>query len=212
MGRHELLQFALVSSILLSCAKEPVQRPPVPEQSKETQVKQRSANVVAAVVTEYSTYIISKGQHYCNPRPLKTVSLTEMKFFAKFNQSAIYQTINPVNQYDINKLWGFSEGFDNQYNSARIGWGYSNGAIRLYGYVYSKGARFYKEITTILPGQEASCSIKISGTTYVISVNGVIISLPRGTSAKTASGFQQYPYFGGDEVAPQDTYIYIKKA
>lgn len=126
-----------------------------------------------------------------------------MKFFAKFNQSAIYQTIDPVNQYDINKLWGFSEGFNNQYNSARIGWNYSNGAIRLHGYVYSKGVRYYKEITSVLPDQEISCSIKISGSSYIISAKGISVTLPRATTATTAKGLQQYPYFGGDEVAPR---------
>jgi hypothetical protein len=49
----------------------------------------------------------------------------------------------PENQYDINKLWGFSEGINNQYNSARIGWSWNNDALRLYGYVYAKGVRHY---------------------------------------------------------------------
>ncbi|MGZ8542180.1 MAG: hypothetical protein ACXWV6_16125 [Chitinophagaceae bacterium] len=70
--------------------------------------------------------------------------------------------------------------------------------------------RYSKEITTVLPGQEVSCSIKISGSTYIISGKGVSVTLPRGTTAAKASGFQQYPYFGGDEVAPHDISIYIK--
>ncbi len=132
-----------------------------------------------------------------------------MKFMAKFDNSAIYQTVIPNNQKDINKLWGFSEGFNNQYNSARMGWGYSNGAIRLYGYVYSKGVRYSKEITTVVPGEEINCSIKISGSTYIISAKGISVSLPRGTTAAKANGYQQYPYFGGDETAPHDIYISI---
>ncbi len=211
MTRHYYLPVALISLFLFSCSKESIQKPTDTAQPKisqeEQKVGERSATVAA---TSYVTYLIKKGQHYSSLRPLKSVSLIEMKFFAKFNQSAVYQTINPVNQYDINKLWGFSEGFNNQYNSARMGWGYSNGAIRLYGYVYSKGVRYFSEITTVLPDEEIYCSIKISGSSYIITAKGVSVKLPRGTTASKASGYQQYPYFGGDEVAPQDITIFIK--
>ena len=133
-----------------------------------------------------------------------------MKFYAKFDQTAIYTSAIPENQYDINKLYGFSEGFNNQYNSARMGWGYSNGAIRLYGYVYNKGVRYSSEITTVLTGQDITCSIKISGSSYIITANGASVTLPRGATGTKASGWQQYPYFGGDEVAPHNIYIYVK--
>ena len=204
MNQKLLLYSALISFITFSCTKENIQRSTV-----ATKPIIESSRTVTAVAVAYTTYNIWKGQHYSDKRPLKSVSTTEMKFFAQFDQSAIYQTTIPVNQYDINKLWGFSEGLNNQYNSARMGWGYSNGAIRLYGYVYSKGVRYSKEIATVLPGQEISCSIKISGSTYVISANGISVILPRGTTAANASGFQQYPYFGGDEVAPHDISIAI---
>lgn len=213
MNRKLLLCVALISVITFSCTKESIRKsvatPTAASTTSETKLSSRAAAVVA---TTYTTYLIRKGQHYSDKRPLKSVSTAEMKFFAKFDQSAIYQTTIPGNQLDINKLWGFSEGFDNQYNSARMGWGYSYGAIRLYGYVYSKGVRYSKEIITVVPGQEISCSIKISGSTYIISANGVSVTLPRGTTTTKASGFQQYPYFGGDEVAPHDISIFIKPA
>ena len=133
-----------------------------------------------------------------------------MKFMVKFDNSAIYQTVDPANQYDINKLWGFSEGINNQYNSARIGWSWNNDALRLYGYVYANGARHYQEITSVTIGSEITCSIKVSGNTYVFTVNGVSINLPRGLSTSQANGYQQYPYFGGDEVAPHRITILIK--
>jgi hypothetical protein len=203
MNRKLLLLVALISLIAFSCTRESIQKP------SETNAS-GSGTLQTEAVTGYTTYIIKKGQHYSDKRPLKYVSVTEMKFFAKFNQTAVYTSTIPENQYDINKLWGFSEGFDNQYNSARMGWGYSNGAIRLYGYVYSKGVRYSKEITTVLPNQDITCSIKIAGSNYIITANGVSVTLPRGTTTSKANGWQQYPYFGGDEVAPHDIYIYIK--
>ncbi len=207
MNQKLLLPLALISVITFSCTKESIQKRAV-----VTKPAIESARTVTTAAVAYTTYIIRKGQHYSDKRPLKSVSTTEMKFFTRFDQSAIYQTTIPVNQYDINKLWGFSEGLNNQYNSARMGWGYSNGAVRLYGYVYSKGTRYSKEITTVLPGQEVSCSKKISGSTYIISANGISVTLPRGTTAAIANGYQQYPYFGGDEVAPHDISIFIKPA
>ncbi|TAL43325.1 MAG: hypothetical protein EPN92_10330 [Chitinophagaceae bacterium] len=158
----------------------------------------------------YSTYTIQQGQHYCDQSSIKSVRTSEMKFMAKFDNSAIYQTILPENQYDINKLWGFSEGINNQYNSARIGWSWNNDALRLYGYVYANGVRYYQEITQVDIGADISCSIKVSGNTYIFTVNSSAITLPRGPSSSQASGYQQYPYFGGDETAPHLITILIK--
>jgi hypothetical protein len=133
-----------------------------------------------------------------------------MKFVARFDTSAIYQTVNPVNQYDINKLYGFSEGINNQFNSARIGWRWSDGALRLFGYVYKSGVRYSQEITSIPFNTDITCSIKLNGANYLITANGVTVTLPRGLTASTARGFQQYPYFGGDEVAPKNISIKIR--
>lgn len=161
-------------------------------------------------VTTFTRYLIRKGNHYCDQNTVKSVSTSEMKFTAKFNSSAIYTTIDPVNQFDINKLWGFSEGLNHQYNSARIGWNYDNNVLRLHGYVYSKGVRYSQEITTIPLNTEILCSIKLVGSTYLITANGKSVTLPRGLSTTRASGYQLYPYFGGDETAPQDITIDLK--
>jgi hypothetical protein len=158
----------------------------------------------------YTSFTIRQGQHYCDQNGLRSVKTAEMKFIVKFDNSAIYQSVLPENQYDINKLWGFTEGINNQYNSARVGWSWNNNALRLYGYVYAKGVRYYQEITPVTIGTEITCSIKLTGNTYLFTVNGVSVSLPRGLSTLQASGYQQYPYFGGDETAPHLITIMIK--
>src|SRR5678810_608450 len=91
----------------------------------------------------YNNFTIRQGQHYCDQNGLKSVRTSEMRFIVKFDKSAIYQTVVPENQYDINKLWGFTEGINNQYNSARIGWSWNNNALRLYGYVHANGCLLY---------------------------------------------------------------------
>jgi len=160
--------------------------------------------------TTYTRYLIRKGNHYCDQNTVKSISTSEMKFTARFNSSAIYTTIDPLNQYDINKLWGFSEGLNHQYNSARIGWAYNDNALRLYAYVYNKGVRDSKEITTVALNTDILCSIKLVGSTYLITANGISVTMARGLSTSRASGYQLYPYFGGDETAPQDITIDLK--
>ena len=187
-----------------------------------------SAIITSPVLqTGYTLYTIKKGVHNSDKSTLKSVKTSEMKFYAYFDGSAEYTTVDPFNQYDINKLWGFSEGFNNQYNSCRIGWSYNDGkygginqigtvGLRLSAYSYAKGVRYSKEICMVPLNTIVYCSIKPTATGYVcsVTVNGVKYSatINRGTTTTTASGYQQYPYFGGDEVAPQNIFIQIKSA
>src|SRR5690606_10272540 len=59
--------------------------------------------------TEFIQYLIRQGQHYCDNNSFRKVSVSEMKFIVRFDSTAIYQTISAENQYDINKLFGFSD-------------------------------------------------------------------------------------------------------
>lgn len=195
-----------------ACNKADITQPATESKADPIQEDPMQTDATKTVTsTTYTTYLIRKGNNFCDQSTTRYLTVNgEMKFTARFNQSAIYTTIDPVNQYDINKLWGFSEGFNNQYNSARIGWAYNNGALRLYGYVYAKGVRYSKEIGIVTIGSEIPCSIKLSGSSYLLTANGVTVTLPRGVTSTKASGLQQYPYFGGDERAPQDIRIEIK--
>ena len=203
--KHTRILAFLILIALGACQKDLTSLP-----MSEAVVKANSSTNQVAATSNFTRFLIRKGNHYCDQNTVKSISTSEMKFTAKFNQSAIYTTIDPVNQYDINKLWGFSEGLNHQYNSARIGWSYNNSALRLYGYVYSKGVRYSQEIAAVNLDTEILCSIKLSGSSYLISANGVTVILPRGLSTTRASGYQLYPYFGGDETAPHDITIDIK--
>ncbi len=203
---------ALSVLMLISCTKDAIDLSSISINKQDDKVEitstQKSTNPIQTVSVT-TKYTIRAGQHYCDQNTFKSVKVSQMNFTAKFDNSAIYTTIDPVNQYDINKLYGFSEGFSHEYNSARIGWAYNDGALRLYGYVYNKGVRLSTEITTVNIGVENNCSIKLSGYNYIFTVNGVSKTLSRANSTSTASGYQLYPYFGGDEVAPQNINIYI---
>src|SRR5437763_5909011 len=76
---------------------------------------------------EYITYTIFKGQQFCDHNPYKSVETNEMKFYVQFDSSAVYESQLSENQYDINKLYGFSDNnMDHHKYSARIGWRWSD--------------------------------------------------------------------------------------
>jgi hypothetical protein len=173
----------------------------------------------AALATTFRKFTIKQGAHYCDQNTLSRVSGTSMNFVAKFDSTAIYPAVitDYNHAYDVNKLWGFSEGFSNQYNSARIGWRWLNGQLQLFAYVYVKGTLLRDPISYDPPfiksvniGSEVNCSIAISGSKYIFTVDGVVVQTARGTTSSTYSGYQQYPYFGGTLTAPHLINIYIK--
>lgn len=156
-------------------------------------------------------YTIRQGNNYCEGNDFKPVEISEMKFLAKFDSTAIYQTLSPENQDDINKLYGFADNNSNHHEySARFGWRWSNGALRLFAYVYNQGIVSSKELTTINIGQEVNCSIKIIPGKYLFTVNDTTEEMPRAATTEKAKGYQLYPYFGGDETAPHEIHVWIK--
>ena len=162
--------------------------------------------------SSFHYYRIPRGEHYSQQGIYTKVEYTELRFLVKFDSSAIYKTLNPDNQFDINKLYGFSDNDAHHHEfSARIGWRWSKEALRLFGYIYNNGIARSEEITTINIGAENDCAIKISGDSYIFSVNGKTIIMPRTSTGPVANGYKLFPYFGGDETAPHDIHIWIKE-
>ena len=214
------LIFILIGLLLFSCTKQDVRSD---QTSKSSSAKATSPAQVnrdaAAAATTFRLFTIKKGAHYCDQNGLSHVSGTTMSFVAKFDSTAIYPAVitDYNHAYDVNKLWGFSEGLSNQYNSARIGWRWLNGQLQLFAYVYIKGTLLRDPISydppfikSVLIGKEVNCSITVSGSKYIFTVDGVTVQTGRGTTSSTYSGYQQYPYFGGTLTAPHLINIYIK--
>jgi hypothetical protein len=173
-----------------------------------------SENTAAAPSSNasFKEYLIPRGEHYATENGLKAVEVSELKFLVKFDSSAIYKTANAENQYDINKLYGFADnGTFHQEFSARIGWRWSDGALRLFAYTYNNGLRDSKELCAVPIGSEVHCAIKVSGESYVFTVNDKVEMMPRLSTTDKAKGYQLYPYFGGDEVAPHEVRIWIRE-
>ncbi len=177
---------------------------------KDATLVQDVSTIVQPVQEEYKRYVIPGGAHFCDRSMATSVNLSTICFKVKFDSSAIYETTDPVNQFDINKLMGFTEGIDPHLNSARIGWSYNNCALRLYAYTYNNGVRSSQEICTVALNQEINCSISLSANSYNFQVNNNTATLTRASNSAVTSGYLLFPYFGGDETAPAPITIYIK--
>jgi hypothetical protein len=161
---------------------------------------------------QYLNYTIHAGNQYCDQNGYTKTDYSELKFLVQFDSSAIYHTVAAENQYDVNKLYGFSDNNAAHHDfSARVGWRWSDGALRLFGYIYNNGVMSFEELGTISIGTEYTCSIKVESSNYIFALNGKTLTMPRASTTATAVGYKLYPYFGGDESAPHTITIRIKE-
>jgi hypothetical protein len=169
-------------------------------------------DVIAISSPSQTQYIIEAGQQNATSHPFRTVELTTQRFTVRFDSSAIYKTLSPENQFDINKLYGFSDnGSQHHEYSARLGWRWSENALRLFGYVYNAGIVSSIELCQIPIGALISCSIEAADGQYIFTVGTNSWTLPRLSAPGKAKGYQLYPYFGGDELAPHQVRIWIEE-
>lgn len=160
----------------------------------------------------YVEHTIAKGQHSSNISNLQTGEYAEINFTVRFDSSAVYSTVDASNQLDINKLYGFSDNDKHHHEySARFGWRWSAGALRLFAYNYNDGIVSSKELGTVEIGKEIECGIRVDGANYVFILNGRTTSMPRAAKTALAKGYRLFPYFGGDEPAPHNIRIWIKE-
>jgi hypothetical protein len=161
---------------------------------------------------------IKKGKHYSNKRfPVPLIGRESVHCRVTFDNTARYNLQGP-DQYDINKLFGFSEGFNHHKHSARIGWNWNPQLqrIQLSAYCYVNGKRQVAMIGNIHPGQTIEARISALPGRYTFFVfadsfqEGVeTAEIPR-TKKGRIFGFRLNPYFGGNQPAPHDIAIELK--
>jgi hypothetical protein len=161
----------------------------------------------------FKEYIIPKGAHYATENSYQVVNKSEMHFQAQFDSSCIYTSVDSKNKGDINKLYGFSDcGTQHQENSARVGWVWNGKNIELYAYCYANSIRSSKLLGTVALGTPCELTMRPELGQYRFELKGApVIFMKRNCSTSGISGYQLYPYFGGDETAPHDVHIYIKE-
>lgn len=164
-----------------------------------------------------TVYLIKKGDHTStienslNPKGLRTLKSESMNLTVRFDESARY-TISKRNQADINKLFGFADCNSLHHeNSARFGWTYNGTTdqVDIFVYVYQQGKRIYDQIGSMDIGESRDLSIHLEGDQYRFWFGDETKTVKRGTDCNMGVYYLLYPYFGGDEAAPQDIRVYI---
>ncbi|ARS34898.1 hypothetical protein [Pontibacter actiniarum] len=156
-------------------------------------------------------YTIRKGGHYSDKNSYRKVSTSRIKFEVTFNSTAVYTTVAANNQADINKLYGLSDCNSSHHtNSARFGWRWYNNRLELLAYTYLNQQWDYKVLGEVAIGKPLVCELRMEEGQYTFVLDGHEVVMPRACNGP-GDGYQLYPYFGGDEVAPHDIQIEIKE-
>ncbi len=164
------------------------------------------------VADSFVTYLIKKGNNFCENNTYAITQYVTLHYRAILDSTCIYTTTLPANQQDINKLFGFADcASHHQTNSARFGWNWYNGAMRIHAYCYAGGVRTYKELGTVALNKAFDCKLYVLPDRYIFELNGKTDTMSRGCTSSTATGYKLLPYFGGDEPAPHDVKIKIRE-
>lgn len=155
-------------------------------------------------------YFIPAGAHSANQSSYVAISVDTIKFKAQFDNSAIYKNVDPVNQADINKLYGLSDcNSFHHINSARFGWRWYNNELQILAYTYNNSVLTYEFIQAVSLNTYYTYQIILTPTDYIFKLNNTEVKLPRYCNTQL-DGYKLYPYFGGDETAPHDITVKIQ--
>jgi hypothetical protein len=201
--------FFLMLITLFSCQKknaDPV-APKIEVSSNTMEADDKQASIEG-----YKLYTLRMGENYSRPNPFRLTTKSTLRFNAIFDSSCIYQTVDSVNQLDINKLYGFSDcNSQHLINSARVGWRWFNNELQLFAFVHNNGTILVPEtlMGTAAIGSVISCRITCKRNVYEFEVNGVVKTLPRHCNGSFYTRYILNPYFGGNEPAPRTIRILL---
>jgi hypothetical protein len=120
----------------------------------------------------FRTYIIPEGAH-SSGNYFNHPTNSKINFDFILDESAIYTTEIPENQYDVNKIYGFSDfGARHQKYSIRLGWMYINNEIELCWLRHEDGRHSSSTIRTIETDIIYNATIDIKTFYYIITVDG----------------------------------------
>ncbi|MGB0175786.1 MAG: hypothetical protein ACPF9D_01385 [Owenweeksia sp.] len=161
--------------------------------------------------TAYVTYFTKAGDHYSDREAIDLLSKDSILIKAVFDSSAVYETVQPSNQKDWNKLIGFSDcGTHHHTNSMRTVWRYDkNKGIEIGAYWYKSGKRHWKNLKTIQPFDTVEVAVVARASKYIVRVDEITFEEPRACNSSVFR-YWLFPYFGGDETAPHDITIQVQ--
>ena len=133
------------------------------------------------------SYTIKEGSHSSGFRFWPLFKTKKMRVKVKFHRNCLYK---PEPLQGVNKLFGFSQGFNHMEKSLRYGWTSDGEKIILHHFDHVNGEFSSREAGTMEVGEERE-----------------LVLLDNNPSA---FGYRLFPYFGGRLFAPHDMTIDIE--
>lgn len=159
-------------------------------------------------------YRIKKGKHDGTFLPRFTCK-ERLAYDVTFPFSCKYETRQSKNAKDINKLFGFTDGLRHVHqSSARFGWLYNNEkeVIELYYYCYVDGKRLSRSFGAVKINERVNLELIRTKNNYRFFMNGKFVAaILKEKSTSPLISVKLLPYFGGDEKAPHDIFIYMNQ-
>ena len=161
-------------------------------------------------------YEIRKGHHRSGVFFDLRLFDYNLNFDFLFEENCYFQPIEE-DDFDINKLYGFSYGLHHK-DSIRLGWRPSKneGKIEVFIYYYNNGKRDWKYLSDVGTDRVYNCSIELFNDSFIVKIND---SLGNNMSSelidfqfpKIKWGYYLFPYFGGNKTAPKDMAIWVRR-
>lgn len=165
------------------------------------------------------TVTIPKGKHRGRPPRLALWwNKTTIRRRVSFDHSCKYN-LGGEDQMDTNKLFGIWYLWSPHKDSARFGWRWDLDLQKfvLAAYCYVQGQRIITDLCSVVAHRDYLCTIQVNPDFYHFTVeqsdNGLQLasySIPKWHSKKI--GFPLWVYFGGNQKAPHEMHINIRKA
>jgi hypothetical protein len=158
----------------------------------------------------FRIYTIKCGKHKSRSA-IKFTRSNTLSFQVIFDESAIYTSNDPINQYDINKLYGLSDcGNNHTETSIRFGWRWLNDSLEILWFKHTDNVFSFAKIKSIEFDDIVDFSIQFDNNYYYMSVGSDTVTIARPCNRSSNRKYFLWPYFGGQETAPHDIKILIK--
>lgn len=166
-------------------------------------------------------YQIKKGNHYASMSFFEKIGgigwkISNLSVRFIFRKECWWGPPRNQDDLDLNKLAGIGFGTNHHNNSVRLAWvpDFDNqGMIKVYGYTYDEkktGQKFTMTFIKSVHVQDTiTGKIECRDGGYFITVSDVTIRMDN-VNADPNLCFRLYPYFGGDNTAPQDMVIELE--
>jgi len=165
-------------------------------------------------------YLIKKNKHNPKGLHLDITFKKSIKFICSFDESCLYD-LGDNDNYDVNKLYGFSTTWFHHIQSGRVGWRcIDSKKIQIVTYSYNDGVRSLDDIDVlgeVYPNEEFVCSITDEEDAYTYTFeklndpNSHIVAKDKKRKDWFLFHYLLYPYFGGNRTATHDMIINLRR-